>query len=696
MESIINILPESVANQIAAGEVVNRPASAVKELLENAVDAGSTQIELHIQDAGRTLVQVVDNGCGMGEEDARRCFLPHATSKLNNANDLLHIRTMGFRGEALASIAAVAQVELTTRREGDELGIRICNEGGQIKEEEACSCAKGCCFKVRNLYFNTPARRQFLKSDEVEFRYVEEEFNRVALAHPDICFLFYKNGNKIYHLESGNLKKRITQLLGKSYENRLLKVGETIPGLKVSGYICTPEYSIKGRGKQFLFVNRRFIKHPGLSNAIEKAYAGLLPEGKSPVFFLHLEVEPSTIDVNIHPTKTEIRFRDEKLLYGVMLSSVKHSLGVNQMRETIDFGSEEALPYQYRKEGYVPQAPTIHLHPGYNPFTEQEEDISTTAKSGSGWDSVSAPGTYTGTVYGSSGNTDTASASTIKFRHTDNQKYRDAYARSFAMMQSSLNSPEPQPSQMMLECCQEIRQDTIITPNDGEFNTGDRTDNSFTTGESGIRNGKDTGFRANDTERKKSNPNSEAATLKVFQIFDRYIVCPLRSGLTLIDQEAASERIIYNDFCEHKAAAMPSQATLFPQTLEFSTAHSEMLQEIREELNHLGWSIEWIGGKSFMLNAVPPNTQESKAQDTIERILDSYAYQLLHNKASKDERVALATAAQLAVKAGTSLSTEETYYLVNRLFSGISPEISPSGKRILRILSAAEIEQLFR
>lgn len=670
MESIINILPESVANQIAAGEVVNRPASAVKELLENAVDAGSTQIELHIQDAGRTLIQVIDNGCGMGQEDAERCFLPHATSKLQTANDLNHILTMGFRGEALASIAAVSQVELQTRQEDDELGIKICNEGNRITTKEACSCAKGCCFKVKNIYFNTPARRQFLKSDEVEFRYIEDEFNRIALSHPEICLLFYKNGQKIFHLEAGNLKKRIIQLMGKAYENRLLKIAESVPGLKLTGYICTPDYSVKGRGKQFLFVNRRFIKHPGLSNAVEKAYSGLLPEGKSPVFFLHLEMDPSTIDVNIHPTKTEIRFRDEKLIYGVLLSAVKHSIGVNQVRDAIDFESSELLPFHAQGNLRIPEVPSIGIDSQYNPFTHSP--------------SRNTPSQVAGN-------------SSPKFRYSDTQEYREAYARNFAAMQKEMEQTPATPSQLMIDCFNEVKQDTTITPADGEYELVENGQTAcenladikaFPSGNS-IPNG-------NGIPNGYGIPNGENAVAKTFQIFDRYIVCPLRSGLALIDQEAASERIIYNDFCERKEKNMPSQTTLFPQTMEFSSSHSELLQEIREELNQLGWGIEWIGGHSFMLNALPPDTQESRAQETIEHILDSYAYQLLHSRSSKDENVALATASQLAIKAGTRLSLEEILYLTNRLFSGVSPQVSPSGKTILKILSATEIENLFR
>lgn len=621
MESVINLLPEFIANQIAAGEVVNRPASAVKELLENAVDAGASEIELHIQDGGRTLIQVTDNGCGMNAADAERCFLPHATSKLNSAEDLQHIRTMGFRGEALASIAAVAQVEVQTRRHNDETGTRVCIEGNKILSVEDCACAPGTVFFVRNLYFNTPARREFLKSDEVEYRYIEEEFSRIALAQPGICFQLYRNGQKIYHLEAANLNRRIIQLMGKAYESRLVKTAETVSGLKLMGYICSPDYSIKGRNKQFLFVNRRYIRHNGLANAVEKAYQGLLPEGKSPIFFLHLEVEPETIDVNIHPTKTEIRFRNQDLIYGVLMAAVKHALGINQMRNVIDFESEEALPYEHKPQGYIPPSPSLHLNPGYNPFTNPRPD-----KSVSG---------------------------------TDKRRYNEAYAESFARMQASMQVKDA-PAQLLLDCCEEAANDTRI----------------------------ETAADAPQTEKTPAN------SVRMFQIFDSYIVTPLKSGLALIDQEAASERIIFNDYTVLKEGNIPSQSTLFPQTVEFSTAHAEMLRDIRNELNGFGWSIEWVGGTAFIINALPIGIQESRVQEILEGIVETYNARLLHTKGKNPDDIALAVAKELSIKTGTPLSQEEILYLTNRLFSGPKPDISPSGKRILRVLDRGEMAGL--
>lgn len=621
--SIINILPDFVANQIAAGEVVNRPASAVKELLENAVDAGADKIELHIEDAGKTLVQVVDNGCGMKPEDARKCFLAHATSKLATADDLLSLQTMGFRGEALASIAAVAQVELQTRPQEDETGTLVVIEGGKILEEKPCACAPGTNIKVKNIYFNTPARRQFLKSDDVEYRYVEEEFNRVALVHPDIRFELYRNGRKIYFLEAGNFKKRIVALMGKSFDSRLIKVAEKIPDVEVTGYLCSPEYAVKGRGKQFLFVNRRFVKHPYLANAVEKAYQDLLPEGKNPVFFLHLSVDPHSIDVNIHPTKTEIRFKDEHLLYGLLLSACKHALGVSQIRDTLDFGSEQALPYQYKPQGYIPQEPSVKLQPGYNPFHAASEK-------GSAPHTAPAPG----------------------------KDYRTAYGESFARMHESpafQDISDDASKQLFLDVVEEVVADT----------------------------------RNADTEAKVSD------TVRIFQIFDRYIVTPLKSGLAFIDQEAASERIIYNDYARPQNDNVPSQNTLFPQTVELSSSHAQILNDVREKLNTLGWAVEWVGANSFILNAFPVGIQESRVQEILENLLDEYAANLIKNTSGMEENLALAMARQMSVKAGTPLSQEEMFYIVNRLFSEAQSEISPSGRKTLWILSEKALSDMF-
>ena len=307
MPDIINLLPDSVANQIAAGEVIQRPASAVKELLENSIDAKSTDIKLIIKDAGRTLIQIIDNGIGMSETDARMCFERHATSKIKSADDLFSIKTMGFRGEAMASIAGVAQVELKTKRSEDQLGTQIIIEGSELKSQTSCACTKGTNISVKNLFFNVPARRNFLKSDSVELRHIIEEFQRVAIAHPEIGFSLHHNNSELFHIDKGTLRQRLVGIFGDAYNQRLVPVEENTTIVNVTGFIGKPEFARKTRGEQFFFVNNRFIRSSYLHHAVQNAYEQLLPNDAFPSYFLNMEIDPKAIDVNIHPTKTEIK-----------------------------------------------------------------------------------------------------------------------------------------------------------------------------------------------------------------------------------------------------------------------------------------------------------------------------------------------------------------------------------------------------
>jgi DNA mismatch repair protein MutL len=334
---IIQLLPDSIANQIAAGEVVQRPASAVKELLENAIDAKATHIQVILREAGRTLIQIIDNGLGMSETDARMCFERHATSKIRKSEDLFEIRTMGFRGEALASIAAVAQVELRTKREGDELGTLIRIDGSEIKTQETVAAPKGTNLSVKNLFFNVPARRNFLKSNSVEMRHVLDEFQRVALAHPEVALTLHHNDTEVFNLQPAKLVKRIIDIYGKSYREQLAYCQENTSYINVKGYIGKPEFARKTRGEQFFFVNDRFIKHSYLHHAVISAFDGTIPEGSHPFYVLFLEIDPSHIDINIHPTKTEIKFDDEKSVYAIVMAAVKKAVGVYNLSQSIDF-----------------------------------------------------------------------------------------------------------------------------------------------------------------------------------------------------------------------------------------------------------------------------------------------------------------------------------------------------------------------
>ncbi len=359
MSDIIKLLPDHVANQIAAGEVVQRPASVVKELLENSVDAGAGQIIVLLKDAGRTLIQVTDDGQGMSPTDARSCFERHATSKIRLADDLQHIRTKGFRGEALASIAAIAQVELKTRQAGDELGTRVLIEGSRVQAQEALACPVGTSLLVRSLFYNVPARRQFLKSDPVELKHVIEEFQRVALAHPAIRFRLLHNDQEVFHLESGNERQRIVHLFGRKYDERLVPVEESTEFLHVEGFITKPEFAKRSRGEQYFFVNRRFIRSPYLEHAVRRAYEELIQRDNYPGWFLFLELDPAWIDINIHPTKTEIKFRDDRAVYAIVHAAVRRALGRHNLTPSLDFEPEPALLHGAVPTGPLPMEPTI-------------------------------------------------------------------------------------------------------------------------------------------------------------------------------------------------------------------------------------------------------------------------------------------------------------------------------------------------
>lgn len=368
----IQVLPTNISNQIAAGEVVQRPASVVKELIENAIDAQATQIQLIIKDAGKTLIQVIDNGSGMSFQDAVLSFEPHATSKIKTSEDLFNIRTMGFRGEALASISAIAHVQMKTKEQDSELGILIEMEGNKCISKTPTQSEKGTSIAVKNLFFNVPARRNFLKSDAVENNHILEEFVRSALIHKDISFTYYNNGKLIYNLEKQNLKKRIIDLFGKTYNERLLPIEEEVEAVKISGYIVKAEYTKRNKAEQYFFVNNRYMRNPYLANSIERAYQGLIPEKTYPAFFVNLEVKPENIDVNIHPTKTEIKFLDDKIIYAVLHAAAKKSLGQFTLATELDFDLDPKFEFTPLKKGQIPTIPKTNFNPNYNPFETEK------------------------------------------------------------------------------------------------------------------------------------------------------------------------------------------------------------------------------------------------------------------------------------------------------------------------------------
>jgi DNA mismatch repair protein MutL len=383
--SIIQVLPDHIANQIAAGEVIQRPASVVKELLENAVDAGASQIYLLVKDAGKTLIQVVDNGKGMDPSDAEKCFLRHATSKLSSAKDLFNLQTKGFRGEALASIAAIAHVTLKTKQPDQETGLKIEVEGNQIQHKEAVLCDVGASFEVKNLFYNVPARRNFLKSDQIELGHIQNEFERVALAHPEIGFYFLHNNQEILTLPAGNLRMRVAAVLGRNSNENLVPIEETTDIVTVSGYVGKPDLAKKTRGEQYLFVNQRYFKEPYFHHAITKAFEGMISDKHYASYCIFLSVDPSKIDVNIHPTKTEIKFEEDRFIYSILLSSVRQALGKYNIFPTLDFEQDTAfdVPLEVRKT--EPVEPQIVVNPSYNPFESTSQPSSASKSTSSAY-----------------------------------------------------------------------------------------------------------------------------------------------------------------------------------------------------------------------------------------------------------------------------------------------------------------------
>ena len=593
---IINILPDSVANQIAAGEVVDRPAGAVKELLENAMDAGATQIDLVLKDAGRTLIQVTDNGCGMSDSDARLCFERHATSKIQRADDLFAIHTMGFRGEALASIAAIAQVELRTRQTGADIGTQVVIEGAQIVSQEPAACPTGTTMTVKNLFFNVPARRSFLKKDTVELSHIEETFRRITLIHHDIGFSLTHNGKKLYDLTAGSMLQRICGLFGQPMKERLYAVEEETDIVKIRGFASRPEYSRKTRGEQYLFVNGRFIKHPALSSAVEKAYTDLLPEHCYPSYFIGLQVDPSRIDVNIHPSKTEVKFVDDHALFAILRSAVKRAIGQFSLATELSFDTPEEFNIGPAPTGYVPPEPKISYNAGYNPF-----------------------------------------------RATGSQTHM------------RMESPE--------------------WPKREE-----RTEQPWLTVE------------ADETEETTPTPPTPAVqTSACMQLQGRYIATPLSSGLALIDQQRAHERILYDKFMGSQQAAIGSQTLLFPVQCRFSAADAELFNELIPDLKGYGFVIDAMGGCTFVVSATPAGVNESAIQELFDQMLTDHKGASMQKHVSRSQCLCASLARQMAIKPGQQLTQEEMQQLVAELFACPLAEMSPSGKRTITIVKPEEL-----
>ncbi len=617
MPDIIHLLPDNVANQIAAGEVIQRPSSAVKELIENSIDCGASHIKLIFKDAGKTLVQVIDNGCGMSETDARLCFERHATSKIKEANDLFNIRTMGFRGEALASIAAIAQVEMKTKRTGDEIGTSIIIEGTEVKSQEACQCSEGTSFSVKNLFFNVPARRNFLKSNTVETSHILDEFHRVALAFPEIYFEMYNNNNDALHLSSSNLKQRIINIFGNNYNQRLLPVQLESGICNITGFVGKPESARKTRGEQFFFVNHRFIKHPYLNHAVMAAFDELLPDKSFPAYFIFIEIDPKEIDINIHPTKTEIKFQDDKSIYAIMKSAVKQSLGKFSVTPSIDFNVEKSFDIPPLKKGETVKQPSIKINPNYNPFDTKKKETFPPPLS-------------------LKDKTNKENWEKLYSRHSNNQ-----------LEIPKINQQE-----------QHVQQ--IIDPD--------------------------------------INNISHQNVKQLLQLHNTYIVTSVKSGIMLVNQQLAHERILFEHFIQllEKKESHPQQQQLFPQVVEFPDGDASLMKEISGDLKAIGFDIDEFGHGSFVVNGIPADLPESNIKQTLESLLENYKQSQSTIGNERNKIIAKALAKNMSIKRGKILQQEEMSSLIDQLFACKLPYSSIEGKPTIIIISMEELETKFR
>lgn len=613
MADIIQLLPDSVANQIAAGEVIQRPASVVKELVENAIDAGATQIKVIIKDAGRTLIQIIDNGCGMSDTDARMSFERHATSKIRSANDIFAIRTMGFRGEALASIAAIADVELRTREHDKELGTFIHVSGSEMIKQEAIGCDTGTNFQIKNLFFNVPARRKFLKSNPAELKHIINEIQRITLANPEISLSLHHNGSVIYDLAGSNKRVRIVSIFGKQINHNLVPIDTETTLVKISGFVGQPKYSRKTFGEQFFFVNKRFMKHPFFHKAIMQAYEKILPPDSVPSYFIYFDLNPADIDVNIHPTKTEIKFENESAIWQILQASVREALGKFNVVPSIDFDQAGSIdipmPLHHFDDITVPE---IKVNPTYNPF-----ETKPSAKNSGGFTSTPA-------------------------EKTNLTNWQSLYKG--------------------LESDFEARTEPI-----------------------------------QDIQPVQVKMDEQQSARTSIQFKNKYILTPVKSGLMVIDQKRAHERILYERLIQVlENQEIASQQQLFPETFELNAADATLLTSILSDLRALGFDIREFGKNTFIINGTPGVLNTSTPVEIIEYLLEEYKNSPVNLQEKARETVATSLAQASAIPYGQALKPNEISELIDNLFACQTPNFSPKGKKVLSIMPLDDFEKILK
>ena len=617
LPDIIQLLPDSVANQIAAGEVVQRPASAVKELVENAIDAGADKIQLIVKDAGKSLIQVIDNGTGMSPTDARMSLERHATSKIKKAEDLFAIRTMGFRGEAMASIAAISQMELKTRRHEDELGTCINVEGSLVTQQEPCACPVGTSICIKNLFYNIPARRNFLKSNPVEMRHIIDEFQRVALANPNIHFTLHHDGEEVFHLPSVQLKQRLLHVLGNNYNEKLVPIDEETTIINVKGFVGKPNFAKRTRGDQFFFVNNRFVKDGYLNHAVLMAFDNLLPPDTFPLYVLFIEIDPAKIDINVHPTKTEIKYQEEKAIYAIIRSAVKRSLGFYNITPSLDFEQETGFDRMITRQALSDiKQPAINFNADFNPFTERKTERE------------------------------------IPFlKNMDTKKGIPQNWETLYQITQEKNYAQPN-----------LDLDKPLVNNFDDPALADEKNNR-----------------------------------QVFQLHNRYMVSQIKSGLMLIDQQAAHERILYERFSaqleNHQGL---SQQTLFPQTVTLNAADFALVNDLLPDFLALGFQIRNFGKNTLIVEGVPADIAENNNLETIlEQLIEDYKNNVDTLKLGKRDNLARTLAKNAAIKAGSKLSCDEMNNMIDQLFACNMPNASIGGKQIVVTFTLNELAEKF-
>lgn len=683
---VIRLLPDSVANQIAAGEVIQRPASVIKELVENAVDAGAKNIEVLVTDAGKTCIRVIDDGKGMSETDARMAFERHATSKIREAADLFALHTMGFRGEALASIAAVAQVELKTCCNGDGLGTYIQISGSQVEKQEPVACQQGSDFSVKNLFFNVPARRKFLKSNQTELSNIVAEFERIALVNPDISFVLSHNGTEMLNLPAIPLRQRIMGVFGKKLNQDLLSLDINTTMVKIHGYIGRPESARKKGARQFFFVNGRYMRHPYFHKAVASAYDNLIPVGEQVSYFIYFEVAPSDIDVNIHPTKTEIKFENEQAVWQILSAAVKETLGRFNAVPSIDFDTEGMpdIP-AFENSPYSVAPPPTSFDPSYNPFN-------TSAVPPSAYSSVSGRGSRTPSDFG------------------QEPEWRPSSGERETPVRSSMNRKEAMP---------DFGRSGNYTPSFGAHKNRVEWEPLFeglehnSSGQSDIQPEEESGPSyaepagwedASQVENVSPMVAEEEKdrlplenSMRHYQYKASFILTSVKSGLMIINQQRAHVRILFDRYMaqiENRKNA--SQRMLFPDMVHFSPSEVPVLEEFMDDLNALGFELSSLGGGTYAINGIPAGIEGLNPEKLVTDMVHTAIEKGCKVKEEVQSMLALSLAKAAAIVPGQILTDEEMNRLVDDLFAVSTPNYTPDGKTVLAVLKEEDLEKMFK